>query len=559
MRGGGPFPSERWGAAWSAHHRATRAPRLARHWTARPLARRWRRHRGVGMQVAKRTLTRRLVRPRLLPVLPPLYGPVNRPLLPPSPPPRVPPPGGALSSMGLDEMLFAASEGSGGGADADEAARIDDAMAKAREAHVARKAALMRAQKADTWLSSAPPAAGKRRFGGVGVGKADERDTGGFINFAGAMKVSKTVANKEGMHRAGQLLIPKFDNPAGERIWPPPEIRLRGDPKDRDFKWDWAKARGSYWRKFMDVIPEHELTRNWTYGTCAVVGNGGSLTMWDLGEEIDSHDAVIRFNRGPTAGFQKHVGNRTTVRIVNRNNLGTIHDGDEAVLQHVTAPEAFRAFVKFREEDRDKPVYAIDPEFHKDVLQWYMKWLTASGARTNDQSPATNGFYGIIFAVQRCQRISLYGFARLWGAGRHNEGAAFPMQLPYHYFDEEEPRGMQKTRDDIEMKVLRHLVNTRKQSVRFAEPCGSGCERECERCPPGGQCMCDIWHPVPIAGFCLSPSSQHRANKGVLRGVMDCFHKCVDRHACPGGVHGICPGDTSLYRTECATFEDLVQ
>ena len=84
---------------------------------------------------------------------------------------------------------------------------------KARRANKARKADILRTQRADTWLSSAPPAVGKRKFGGVGVGKADERDGSGFINFAGAMKVSKTVANKEGMHRAGQLLIPKFDNP----------------------------------------------------------------------------------------------------------------------------------------------------------------------------------------------------------------------------------------------------------------------------------------------------------------------------------------------------------
>ncbi|KAK1880769.1 CMP-N-acetylneuraminate-beta-galactosamide-alpha-23-sialyltransferase 2 [Dissostichus eleginoides] len=50
--------------------------------------------------------------------------------------------------------------------------------------------------------------------------------------------------------------------------------------------------------------------------TCAVVGNSGNLNGSHYGPLIDLHDTVIRINGGPTKGYERDVGNKTTHRVM---------------------------------------------------------------------------------------------------------------------------------------------------------------------------------------------------------------------------------------------------
>ncbi|KAL1558864.1 purple acid phosphatase [Salvia divinorum] len=73
------------------------------------------------------------------------------------------------------------------------------------------------------------------------------------------------------------------------------------------------------------------------FRTCAVVGNSGDLLKTEFGEEIDSHDAVIRDNEAPVnEKYAKYVGLKRDFRLVvrgaARNMVPILNGSDDEVL-----------------------------------------------------------------------------------------------------------------------------------------------------------------------------------------------------------------------------------
>ncbi|MCE3216592.1 purple acid phosphatase [Datura stramonium] len=95
---------------------------------------------------------------------------------------------------------------------------------------------------------------------------------------------------------------------------------------------------------------------------CAVVGNSGDLLKTQFGEEIDSHDAVIRDNEAPVnEKYAKHVGLKRDFRLVVRGaarNMIKILNGsdDEVLIIKSVIHRDFNAMIKNTTGDRvDQP------------------------------------------------------------------------------------------------------------------------------------------------------------------------------------------------------------
>ena len=273
---------------------------------------------------------------------------------------------------------------------------------------------------------------------------------------------------------------------------------------------------------------------------CAVIGNGGTLLAYDLGEEIDSADVIIRLNAGPIKGFEKKVGSRTDYRLVNRLHMGFRETKEEMVLQHCTTPDALDEWTRFKVKHEDdinvkKKLFAIDPDFHELAISY------------TDKGVVSNGFYGLLLATELCDQVKVYGFFRKW------KGNVY-----YHYYNGEAPNEGQSFRDDKEGDRLEMWLKERHVTHKMGEPClQQESDEECKNCAPGLVCAKTAWHPVPKPGYCYDekhPETPANA-KGLPRA--NCARKCGNSDICPGGKRGFC--SKSLVETSECVFSSFVR
>ncbi|XP_073677898.1 CMP-N-acetylneuraminate-beta-galactosamide-alpha-2,3-sialyltransferase 1-like [Garra rufa] len=161
---------------------------------------------------------------------------------------------------------------------------------------------------------------------------------------------------------------------------------------------------------------------------CAVVGNSGNLLGSRYGPLIDHHDFVLRINKGPTEGYEKDVGSKTTHRIMYPESAVDLDNSTHLVLlpfkildiqwlisafstknitqTYMEVPSTIKA-------NKDK-VMIVHPEFSKYV---YDNW-----AEGHARYPST-GFLTLIFALHICDEVNVFGF------GATSDG------IWHHYFE----------------------------------------------------------------------------------------------------------------------------
>ncbi|XP_070538918.1 beta-galactoside alpha-2,6-sialyltransferase 1-like [Ptychodera flava] len=195
---------------------------------------------------------------------------------------------------------------------------------------------------------------------------------------------------------------------------------------------------------------EKSMGEKYHFDTCAVVFSSSFLKDSGFGDEIDSHDAVLRFNDAPTSGFERDVGSKTTIRMVN------VH----AFLKH--SEENYRNFknvtvVIWRSGPYNGNLYPwYSDEVGSDTFSKYIAWKTLfpehdvqilhpkslwllwdtlqyfTTGRLKDKPPSS-GFTGVVLMLRLCQKIDIYGYKRsFYRSECHYYDTGFCVGTPWH-------------------------------------------------------------------------------------------------------------------------------
>lgn len=158
--------------------------------------------------------------------------------------------------------------------------------------------------------------------------------------------------------------------------------------------------------------------------TVSIVGNSGLVLTKEWGEEIDKSDIVVRFNHAPTEGYEKYVGSKTTLRIVNGHCFGGTTDRkrnpsaspdflpllppQDILCKTFNTEEFYRGIMN---NVNRHSIFFPSMEFMQDVSKY-----------TPGQEP-TAGLVGLFLLLPFFSQINMYGFT-FW----END-------YDYHYFE----------------------------------------------------------------------------------------------------------------------------
>ncbi|KAM4040799.1 beta-galactoside alpha-2,6-sialyltransferase 1-like isoform 1-T3 [Anomaloglossus baeobatrachus] len=185
-------------------------------------------------------------------------------------------------------------------------------------------------------------------------------------------------------------------------------------------------ANASYWSQYLPNKDITELVGN--LRRCAVVASAGSMKGSRLGEEIDSHDAVLRFNAAPTIRFETDVGSKTTFRLINsqvvtqkgfnflknpiyKDVILILWDPapyDADIYQWYKKPEYkfFKPYRKYRIATPEQPFYILKPQ-----MLWQL-WniIQENSPEFIHPNPPSSGSIGILLMMNICDEVNVYEF-----------------------------------------------------------------------------------------------------------------------------------------------------
>ncbi|XP_056288405.1 alpha-N-acetyl-neuraminyl-2,3-beta-galactosyl-1,3-N-acetyl-galactosaminide alpha-2,6-sialyltransferase [Pseudoliparis swirei] len=178
---------------------------------------------------------------------------------------------------------------------------------------------------------------------------------------------------------------------------------------------------------------------------CALVSSSGQMLGAGVGEEIDNVGCVIRMNNAPTQGYEKDVGNRTSVRVVSHTSVPLLVKNERYYFQKSAdttyvfwGPERnmrqdgkghiFNTLLKIAEKYPKVRIYAVTSE----QIQYCDGVFQNETGKNRMKTGAflSTGFFTMILALDMCDSVRVYGMIDDNYCSRANHSA-----VPYHYYE----------------------------------------------------------------------------------------------------------------------------